>query len=966
MGCAATGNRGDRLDEFFLEAFGFKKKEQKGLDIDNKDETKTIVEVGSSDIIFSEEIMAHGDESGVIKPWLEGMLAPEFPLEEDLTPPKYSLKIEHVFGFRTEDSRKNLYFLSNYQILYSTSSLGIIQNLDDNTQTLFGGFPLGENKETLTKLNSSKEFIPNIYKSKMTFQIDNKDYKLQMAILKELKKLKLSLEVNEKEQKVIYSNSFTLNELISLNKFFSKFKDSLEAFSYLLHNYTKIEKTVKNPNNQEIKILLTFSIHENEGEKSNNNKSKIKEETIEFFLFSLNSLYKSKSFLTFTSTIQNLKTTLEKFNSSINEIKYNFDNDKLDKDNIKNELKNIINCKFGEINKNKIIKELVSKIKKIEEKNNKVQEEQKPLKEKIESICTSMKEYSKEINAIKKKIEENETKYNENLELIKNRNNNISKDKINENEVSIYSNKFDEFLNKINNLEENIKINKEKAQEIETNINNKLTEFNEKVNMNFQRLSTSQSNSASKDSVNIKNEENMKLDNLIQDKINEQINSKLKFYEEKIQMMSKKISDLEYKNQNKSGKSSKNRNDDSSFMKDNSFIDFKFNELENNKVKEFNINENSGKKNNSSENENKQENKIKEIEINKIQDLKKEICSMLNKMNEKEKEDYKDINNKIIEMREDLIKIMENKNISLENKVKSCLDKINFIEKGNKSLNDLSKSADKRFREIDTKIKSTENRIKIIDNKIGTIKTFDLNSNTGINNFLANNQRLPNYSDEESYKTPKPLNSTFSIFRDGLQKVRRKVIDTYIDSKIFKREEVTDDNFLFWKIKEIYPYNRHIKLVLVYRASRDGGSARFFHIKCDFIGPNLTIIKTKKGFVFGGFTLKNWKHQFKDVIRNEPQHGTEHIDEKAFTFCMNNRKIYTNGKINDNVIYCNNNCCTCFKNFFKVYDEVFKNGGICGKINESNFNGQERDYEFNGGEQKFEIEEMEVFLIAFR
>ena len=104
MGCGATGNRGDRLDEFFLEAFGFKKKEQKGLNIDNTDETKTLVEVGSSDLIFNEEIMTHGDESGVIKPWLEGMLSPEFPLEEDLTPPKYSLKIEHVFGFRTEDS----------------------------------------------------------------------------------------------------------------------------------------------------------------------------------------------------------------------------------------------------------------------------------------------------------------------------------------------------------------------------------------------------------------------------------------------------------------------------------------------------------------------------------------------------------------------------------------------------------------------------------------------------------------------------------------------------------------------------------------------------------------------------------------------------------------------------------------------------------------------------------------------
>lgn len=145
MGCGATGNRGEHnLDEFYLEAFGFKKKDQKGLNIDDSKETETTLKIGS---IFREEIMEHGDESGVIKPWLEGMLAPEFPLEEDLTPPKYNLKIEHVFGFRTEDSRKNLFFLSKDQILYSTSSLGIIQNLDDNTQTLFGGFPLGENKE---------------------------------------------------------------------------------------------------------------------------------------------------------------------------------------------------------------------------------------------------------------------------------------------------------------------------------------------------------------------------------------------------------------------------------------------------------------------------------------------------------------------------------------------------------------------------------------------------------------------------------------------------------------------------------------------------------------------------------------------------------------------------------------------------------------------------------------------------
>jgi len=148
MGCGSTVNRNDFLfNEFYLEAFGFEKKHQKGLDIENTNDTQTTLKIGSGDSIFKEEIMIHGDESGVIKPWLEGMLSPEYPLEEDLTPPKYNLKIEHVFGFRTDESRKNLFFLSKDLILYSCSSLGIIQNLDDNTQTLFGGFPLGENKE---------------------------------------------------------------------------------------------------------------------------------------------------------------------------------------------------------------------------------------------------------------------------------------------------------------------------------------------------------------------------------------------------------------------------------------------------------------------------------------------------------------------------------------------------------------------------------------------------------------------------------------------------------------------------------------------------------------------------------------------------------------------------------------------------------------------------------------------------
>ena len=137
-------------------------------------------------------------------------------------------------------------------------------------------------------------------------------------------------------------------------------------------------------------------------------------------------------------------------------------------------------------------------------------------------------------------------------------------------------------------------------------------------------------------------------------------------------------------------------------------------------------------------------------------------------------------------------------------------------------------------------------------------------------------------------------------------------------------------------------------------------------MKCDLIGPNISFIKTKKGYIFGGFTIRGWKHLFKDIKRDVPEYGTEHKDEKAFTFSINNKKIYDNGKIDENAIFCHNNLCICFNNFFKIYDELFIKGGKCERIKDSNFIGQEKEYEFNGGEEKFNIEEFEVYQIIFR
>lgn len=160
MGCGASNSKKNKDDnnEFYREAFGISHTKKKGLSMDNYDSTRAIQNYGDA-LNFKEEIITHADESSPVKPWLENVIPPDVPLIEDLTLPRYNLSIRHVFGFRTEDSRKNLFFLQNDQILYTCSSLAIIQNIDDKSQIYFGGFPIKENKECHNDTITSIDFM---------------------------------------------------------------------------------------------------------------------------------------------------------------------------------------------------------------------------------------------------------------------------------------------------------------------------------------------------------------------------------------------------------------------------------------------------------------------------------------------------------------------------------------------------------------------------------------------------------------------------------------------------------------------------------------------------------------------------------------------------------------------------------------------------------------------------------------
>ena len=879
----------------------------------------------------------------------------------------------------------------------------------------------------------------NDLKSKSNYQKGSKQYNVQLMILEDIKKLKVNLEITDyiNKYKTIYFTELSLDELISLNDFFKIFNDYSEAFDYLLKNFTKIDRskiTYLN-NNKDIKIVLLFSV--NEIYEMDNNDT-VKEEGIEVILHIANSnININKPTSNINSVINNLKANLEKNNLSIKEIKTNTNNDIIEINKKINELEKNFNKKITDIGRGNTNTITNSK------KNDIGIGTQYDFDDKLNEIYTKFEEYENNILNIKQNIEEEYIKQRNEI----NNNNKIFIEK--ENELSqIITQKFEEFINKINSLDE-------KNYEIEANLNNKISELDSKTNICFneliKKINNKNNNSIfSENDLKIKLngimgqivEDNENLEKRLENKINKKledfkkeikeeiqneykldknnnnndnnndiINSKIKELEEKINNYEKIINDKivnieEKKDLNelsiKIDDLQKNIKENDLNINENKV---KINELDNKiielyeKVNQKNIDVKDIIKNNSLLYNNEKEkeiasgdydkifeeiNNIKEENNKKLKEFEnkiEELNTMINKINDNLKEENNEINNKILLLKVELSKATDNKNNSYENKIKSLDWQLTFNNDENKIKEiDINKKSYSSLKKKDSSLRNIDGNIELRKIKDSYLTRTLSNSNS--NGSLTQNTGLHLYKSTLQNKKEidkKDLNISQNEVKDKkyfynlsnninikTNKIKEKnVFDLSIDSNILKSEEINENFFIFSKLKEIYPYKRSIKLTLIYRASKDGDLAKNFHHKCDFIGANLTFIKTKEGYIFGGFTIKNWKHLYKDNKKDDPENGTEYKDDKAFGFSINNNKIYENGIPDREIIYCNNNYGPCFKNFFfKIYDECFKNGGICGTNEESNFIGIDKDYEYNGGEQKINVEEIEVFQIG--
>jgi WD40 repeat protein len=96
-------------------------------------------EGGGEDDIFATEEAKTGDSFGAVKPWIGAMKEPSKPPKSNPAAPDRKLTIDWVHGFRAFDSRSNLMYNKDGDIVYPVAGLCVTYNTSKKKQRYFQG-----------------------------------------------------------------------------------------------------------------------------------------------------------------------------------------------------------------------------------------------------------------------------------------------------------------------------------------------------------------------------------------------------------------------------------------------------------------------------------------------------------------------------------------------------------------------------------------------------------------------------------------------------------------------------------------------------------------------------------------------------------------------------------------------------------------------------------------------------------
>ena len=294
--------------------------------------------------------------------------------------------------------------------------------------------------------------------------------------------------------------------------------------------------------------------------------------------------------------------------------------------------------------------------------------------------------------------------------------------------------------------------------------------------------------------------------------------------------------------------------------------------------------------------------------------------------------------------------VLQKTDMSDEDLISSLINKINNLLNDRKEMYGV-----KSFKQVKNDLKVKKDKLGIKIDELGEkLDRLEKTFNTLKEISLIANSHIINDSDE--------LNLILTTLKKSLLKDEKKPGP----NQLRKGKNTNSNTSSKQKISNISEKkgNTNIIFKLVYRASRDGDSAEEFHKRCNDIGANITLVKTDKNIKFGGFTNFDWDIPDKEKTIKSPEDGVEKEDDKSFCFSLSLNKIYLHNKDKNGAIYCIEKCGPIFSdNIFAINDNMLSKGGYCGKMEKSNFIGQEADFEI-AGEENFKITELEVFEIV--
>ena len=210
---------------------------------------------------------------------------------------------------------------------------------------------------------------------------------------------------------------------------------------------------------------------------------------------------------------------------------------------------------------------------------------------------------------------------------------------------------------------------------------------------------------------------------------------------------------------------------------------------------------------------------------------------------------------------EELLQNQQNENEILNNEENKENKEEKSDNKSNKSNTNLEEMKDALKLQIEKKIK----------NDTETKNLNELNNNALIKD---NNKEVEEESHEEN-KEQEQEELLLPLDPNNIPFTESSIIST-TDSQKNKELRLLS----IWLVQTLHS---NFTTKLIFSSDKEDDKASSFHKKCDNIAPTLTLIETKEGFRYGGFTTQSWESTEQSIFKK---------DKSAFIFSLDTEKKY--------------------------------------------------------------------------